>query len=82
VLDLGARGVFTEEVVTLPVSRRPDRSRDKPAAAVRAHVVEDSINTRRAERTLISANAYLQRVWRQGLVAVFAGRAKFKHRDP
>ena len=60
VLNLGARGVFAEEVVTLPVFRWPDGSRDEPAAAVRTDVVEDRVNARRAERAFISANARLQ----------------------
>src|SRR5438552_450469 len=76
-LDLGARWVLAEEVVVLPVLRWPDRSRDEPAAAVRADVAKHTFNARRAEGTFISADARLERVWRQSLVAVFAGRAKF-----
>ena len=76
-LDPGARRVFAEEVVALPIFRWSDRSRDKPAAAVRADITEDIVNARCAERTFISANARFERAWRQGLVAVFAGRAEF-----
>jgi hypothetical protein len=77
VLDLGVCGIFAEEVTALPVPRRPDGSRDEPAAAIRANVIEDSINARRTERTFVSANACFHRVWWQRLVAVFAGRTEF-----
>jgi len=77
VLDFVARRVFAEEVVALPIFRWPDRPGNKPAAAVRANITEDIVNARCAERTFISANARFERVWRQGLVAVFAGRAEF-----
>src|SRR6266446_141651 len=76
--DPGARRVVAEEVVTLPVFRWSDGSRDEPAAAVRANVTEDIFNARRAERALVRAHARLERVGRQRLVAVFAGRAELE----
>ncbi len=57
VLDLGACGVLTKEVVTFPVLRRPDWSGNKSATAVRADVLQDVIDTRGAERALVGANA-------------------------
>ena len=55
--DRAARGVLTEKVVALPVLRGSDRSGNEPAATVRADVVEDMFNARRAECAFISANA-------------------------
>jgi hypothetical protein len=77
--DLGARRVFTEKVVAVPVVRRSDRSRNKSAAAVRADVFEDIIDTRSTKRTLVGADARFKRVRRQRLVAVLTGRSQFKH---
>ena len=80
VLDPGARRVFIEEVVTLPVLRWPDGPRNKPTATVRTDVTQDTVNACYAERTFVSANACFERIRWQGLVAVFAGRAEFEHR--
>ena len=63
VLVLGARRVFAEEVVSFPILRWPDWSRDEPAGAVRTDVIEDSVNARCAERAFIGANARFERVW-------------------
>jgi hypothetical protein len=76
---LRARRVFTEEVVALPVLRRPDGSRNKSATAIGAHVLQDAIDARDAERAFVGADARLERVGRQRLVAVLAGRSEFKH---
>src|SRR6267143_6109445 len=75
VLDLGTRRVLTKEVVTFPVLRRPDWSGNKSAAAVRADVLQDVIDTRGAERALVGADARFKRVGRQRLVAVLTGRS-------
>ena len=80
VLDLATCRVLTKVVAAFPVPRRPDWSRNKSAAAVRAHVVQDVVNARGAERTFISADARFKRVRRQSFVAVFTGRAQFEHR--
>ena len=79
VLDLGTRRVLTQEVVTFPVSRRSDGSGNESAAAVWAHVLQDVIDTRGAKRALIGANARLERVRRQCLVAVLTGGSELKH---
>src|SRR5262245_46660288 len=78
--DLRARRVLAEAVAALPVLRRPDRPRGKPAAAVRANVPEDALDARRAERAFVGADPRLERVGRQRLVAVFAGRPQLEHR--
>src|SRR5712671_4610631 len=80
--DLGTRWVFAEEVVAFPVLRWPDGSGDEPAAAVWTDVAQDRVDARRAKRALVSANARFERIRRQGLVAVFAGRAHFEHSAP
>ena len=77
--DLGARGILAKIVIALPVPRRPDRSRHKPSAAVRADVAKNALDAFRAESALVGANARLERIWRKRLVAVFAGRSEFQH---
>ena len=78
-LDLGTRRVLTKEVVTFPVLRWPDWSGNKSAAAVRADILQDVIDTRGAEGALVGADARFKRVGRQRLVAVLAGRSELKH---
>jgi hypothetical protein len=57
VFDLGSRRVFAKEVVALPVPRWSDGSGNKTTTAVRADVPQNVIDTRRAERAFIGANA-------------------------
>lgn len=78
-LHLGACRIFAEEIIPLPIRRRSDRPRNKPAAAVGADIAQDRFDTDRTERAFIRANPRLQRVRRQRLVAMFAGWSKFKH---
>lgn len=77
--DLVACWILAKVIVTLPIRRRPDRSRSESAAAVRAHILQNGIDTGDAKRALVAANARLQRVRRQRLVAVLTGRSEFKH---
>lgn len=56
-LDLGARGILTEIVVASPVLRRPDRSRNEAATAVRANVLKNVIDARRAESAFVGADS-------------------------
>ena len=77
--DLSARRVLAKVVVTLPIPQRSDWSGNESSAAVRAHILQDGIRTRGAKRTLIGANARLERIWRQRLIAVLTGRSEFKH---
>ena len=79
VSDLGTRGVLAEEVVAVPVLRRPDWPGNKAAAAVRTDIAKDAVNTGCAECALVGANARFQRVGRKRLVAVLACRPEFKH---
>ena len=79
ILDLGARRVLAKEVVAFPVVRRSDRSRNESAAAVRADVFQDVIDTRGTKRALVSADARFKRVGRQRLVALLTSRSEFKH---
>ena len=79
VLHLGARRIFPEEVIIVPIRRGPNRSRNKPAAAIWTDISQDVFDTSNAEGALIGADARFKRVRRQRLVAVFAGRSEFKH---
>jgi hypothetical protein len=60
----GARRVLAETVVAYPVPRRSDGSGYETAAAVRAHVAKDGIDTGSAERALIGTDACFRRVGR------------------
>lgn len=59
VLDLGARRVLAQKVVTLPVLRRSDRPGNKTPTAIWADVVQDIVDTCGTERTFIGADARL-----------------------
>ncbi len=59
VFDLGARRVLAKKVVTLPVLRWPDWPGNKTPAAVWTDIAQNLIDTRRAERTLISTDTCL-----------------------
>lgn len=78
VAHLGTRRVFSEKVATLPIRRRSNRSRDKPAAAIGTDISQNVFDTGRAEGALIGADAHLKRVGPQYLVAVLTGRSEFK----
>ena len=60
VLDFVARRVFAEEVVALPILRWSDGPGNKTTTAVRADVPQNVIDTRRAKRAFIGANARFQ----------------------
>ena len=79
VSDRSTRRVLAEKVVAFPVFRRPDRSGNKTAAAIRTDVAQDTFDTCGAERTLIGADARLKRVGRQRLVAVLTAWSEFEH---
>jgi len=79
VLHLGARRIFSKKVVTVPVPRRSNRSRDKPAAAIWTDISQNAFDARIAEGALVRAYARLKRIGRQRLVAVLTGRSEFKH---
>src|SRR4051812_1100386 len=78
-LHPGPRRVLAEIVIAFPVARRPDRSRREAAGAVGAHVPQDGLDTRRAERALVAADARLGRVRGKRLRAVFAARPELQH---
>ena len=79
VLHLVARRICPEEVVIVPIHRRSNRSRNKPSGAIWADIFQNAFDTRNAEGALIRADARLKRIRRQRLIAVLAGRSKFKH---
>ena len=79
VLHLGARRVFPKEIVIVPIHRRSNRSRDEPAAAIRANISQNAFDAGGTKGTLIGADTRLKRIRRQRLVAMLAGRFEFKH---
>ena len=66
-------------VVAAPVAARPDRPRLEAAAAIRADIEQDVLHAGGAERALEAADAGVNRVGRQGAIAVFARRTKLEH---
>lgn len=79
VLRLRARGIFSQIIVVLPVARRSRRSRRKASAAVRADVVQHSVDTGCAERALVAADPGAGRVGREGRGAALAGGLQLQH---
>jgi hypothetical protein len=78
-LDLGARRVLAKVIVAVPILRWSDWPGNKTAAAVWADVSQDDIDTRRAKRAFVSANARFKGIGWQRFVAVLACRSEFKH---
>lgn len=81
VLHLGARRIFPQKVALVPIRRRSNRSRDKPAAVIWADISQNVFDTRSAEGALIRTDTRLKRVRRQRPVTMLAGRSELKHRD-
>jgi hypothetical protein len=77
--DLGARRIFAEEVIALPILGWPYGSGDKTAAAIWTDVAQNLIDTGLAKRAFIAANACLEGGRRQCFVAVLAGGSEFQH---
>lgn len=78
-LHRGARLICLKKVVIVPIRRRSDRSRYEPAAAIWANISQNAVDAGGAEGALIGADAYLKRIRRQRLIAVFASRSEFKY---
>ena len=76
----GARRVLAEKVVAPPISRWPDRPRNKSASTIGTDIVQNVIDARRTERAFIAANPRIERIGRQCFIAVFARRSEFQHR--
>ena len=76
---LRASRIVPEEVVALPIRRRSDWPRDKPAPAVGTDISQDLFDAGHAKRALIRADPRLGRIGWQRLIAMFAGRSEFKH---
>ena len=77
--DRGTCRVCAQKIVVLPVSGRPDWPADKSAAAVRADVMQDVLDTGCAKGALIGTDAPVRRLGRQRFIAVFASWSKFQH---
>ena len=73
--------IITQIVVTLPIFRRPNRPRRKPATAIRADIAQNRLHAVDAKRAFKTANSRIERVRQQGSVAVFAGGAELEHGD-
>lgn len=78
-LHRGARRIFSQEVVTLPIRRRPDRPRSEPTAAVGTNIFQNLFDARHTERAFIRTDPRLKRLRRQRLVAMFARWSEFEH---
>ncbi len=75
------RRLLSDRGPRAPFPRRPDRSRRKAAAAVRADIVQSGLDAVGAEGAFIAADPSLQRSRRQVPVAIFAVRPKLqRHR--
>ena len=79
VLDLGTRRILAKEVVAFPICRRSDWPRNETTTAVRADISQNVVDTRRAKRALVGANARFKRLGWQCFVAVLASGSEFKH---
>lgn len=79
VFDRRARRVLAEEVVSLPVVRRPDGSGHEAAATVRTAIAQDPVHAGRTECAFIRADTCFERVGWQSRVAVLAGGSEFQH---
>ena len=78
-LDRRRSRILAEIVVTLPVLTGPDRTWDKPAAAIWADVAQKTVDAIGTESAFIAADASLQRIRRQRFVAMFASGTKLEH---
>jgi len=81
-LHLGARRIFPQEVVAFPVVRRSNGSGHKAPTAIGTDVGQDVLDTGRAKRAFVGADARVECVGRQRLVAVLTGGSEFKHGGP
>ena len=79
VAHLGTRLICPKEIIIVPIHRRSNRSRNKPAAAIGTDISQNLFDTGHAERALIRADARLKRLLRQRPVAMLAGRSEFKY---
>src|SRR3954463_11977862 len=75
-----ARRIVAEVIAALPVARRTDRPWREAAAAVRADIGEQ-LDAAHAVGALEAADARIERLRRQHLVAVLAIRSHFQHRS-
>ena len=62
VLDLSTRRIFAKEVVAFPICRGSDWPRNETTTAVRADISQNGVDTRRAKRALVGANARYKRL--------------------
>src|SRR5262245_53879374 len=74
-----AGGILSQKIVAFPIRGWPDRSGSESAAAIRANIQEHVLHTLRAKRTLVTADARLQRVRRQRDVAILASGPELQH---
>ena len=76
-LGLRSSGILAKKILPLPVLFRPDRPRDKSAAAIRTHVVQQMLDAMLAKRAFKTAHHRLGGIRWERLVAVFASGAEF-----
>ena len=71
--------ILAEEIIAVPIRRRPDWPRDKSAPAVGTDISKNLFDTGHTERAFIRADPRLQRLRWQRLVAMLAGWSELKH---
>jgi len=81
VLDHGARRDGAEVIVVLPISHRPDGPGGKSAAAVGTNVADDLVDAPCTKRAFERANARVERIGWERLVAMLAGRPQRERFD-
>lgn len=82
VCDGYASRVLAQKIIPFPVLRRPDGSGHEAAATVGANIVQHMLHAGGTECTFIGADARVQRVGWQSVVAMLTGRSEFQHVDP
>ena len=76
--DLCACRTQADVVAILPIGLRPDWTRRKAAAAIRADVEQSGLDAVRTERAFIGADPRIRCVRRQVAVAIFAVRSELQ----
>jgi hypothetical protein len=79
VFDHGGCRVFSEKVIVLPVLYGTHRANGKPAATIRADILQYRGRAVSAEGAFEAADHGLSRFRRQGDITVFAAGSEFKH---
>ena len=75
--DFLTRGVFADEIVTMPVDLGSNWSWSETAAAIRANIEKQILYTFLTESAFKSADHGIFCFWRKGLVTILASGPEF-----